>query len=194
MGTVWRAHDEVLGCTVAVKELSLPRGIGADHRAALCERAIREARRSSRLRRGSAIRVHDVIAEDDHPWIVMELLTGRALDEAGPLPPARVAEIGRAVLDALGVAHAPRCAAPRRQAGQHCDGGRVVLADFGTATLIGDPSLTASAGLVGSPGYMAPERLRGDHAGPPSDLWSLGPPSTRPWKAGHPHHRSAPGP
>jgi serine/threonine protein kinase len=93
-----------------------------------------------------------------------------------------------------------------------CDGGRVVLADFGIATRIGDPSLTASAGLVGSPGYMAPERLCGDHAGPPSDLWSLGPPSTRPWKAGHrstavlrracsarsspsdPHHRSAPGP
>jgi hypothetical protein len=176
MGTVWRAHDEVLGRTVAVKELSLPRGIAADHRAALCERAIREARVSSRLKHGSIIRVHDVIAEDDRPWIVMELLTGRALDEAGPLPPARVAEVGLAVLDALSAAHAQGVLHRDVKPGNIflCDDGRVVLADFGIATLIGDASLTASGGLVGSPGYIAPERLRGGHTGPPSDLWSLG--------------------
>ncbi|MGH3380244.1 MAG: serine/threonine-protein kinase, partial [Actinoallomurus sp.] len=176
MGTVWRAYDHVLGRTVAVKELSLPRGIAADHRAALCERAIREARVSSRLRHGSIIRVHDVIAEDDRPWIVMELLTGRALDEAGPLPPGRVAEVGLAVLAALGAAHAQGVLHRDVKPGNIflCDDGRVVLADFGIATLVGDTSLTASGGLVGSPGYIAPERLRTDHAGPPSDLWSLG--------------------
>jgi hypothetical protein len=176
MGTVWRARDEVLGRTVAVKELSLPPGTGADHRAVLCERAIREARVSARLRHGSIIRVHDVIAEDDRPWIVMELLTGRALDEAGPLPPARVARIGVAVLDALGVAHAHGVLHRDVKPGNIflCEDGRVVLADFGIATLAGDASLTATGGLAGSPGYIAPERLRGDHAGPPSDLWSLG--------------------
>ena len=176
MGTVWRAHDEMLGRTVAVKELSLPRGIAEHHRASLCERAIREARVSSRLKHGSIIRVHDVIAEDDRPWIVMELLTGRALDEAGPLPPARVAEIGLAVLDALRAAHEHGVLHRDVKPGNIflCDDGRVVLADFGIASLEGDASLTASGGLVGSPGYIAPERLRGDHAGPPSDLWSLG--------------------
>jgi eukaryotic-like serine/threonine-protein kinase len=176
MGTVWRALDEVLGRAVAVKELTLPRGVAPDHRAALCERATREARVSSRLRHGSIIRVHDVIAEDDRPWIVMELLTGRALDEAGPLPPRRVAEVGLAVLEALGVAHAEGVLHRDVKPGNIflCDDGRVVLADFGIATLEGDASLTASGGLVGSPGYIAPERLRGDRAGPPSDLWSLG--------------------
>ncbi|GLY90516.1 serine/threonine-protein kinase [Actinoallomurus iriomotensis] len=176
MGAVWRADDGVLGRTVAVKELSLPRGVTAERRAVLCERAIREARVSSRLRHGSIIRVHDVIAEDDRPWIVMELLAGRALDEAGPLPPHRVAEIGLAVLDALGVAHAEGVLHRDVKPGNVflCDDGRVVLTDFGIATLAGDVSLTASGGLVGSPGYMAPERLRGDTAGPSSDLWSLG--------------------
>jgi hypothetical protein len=176
MGTVWRAHDTVLGRDVAVKELSLPRGIAAEHRAALCERAIREARVSAGLKHRSIIRVHDVIAEDDRPWIVMELLVGRPLDEAGPLPPRRVAEIGLAVLSALGAAHAQGVLHRDVKPGNIflCDDGRVVLADFGIASLDGDPSLTASGGLVGSPGYIAPERLRGERGGPPSDLWSLG--------------------
>jgi hypothetical protein len=176
MGAVWRADDELLGRTVAVKELSLPQGITAERRAVLCERAIREARVSSRLRHASIIRVHDVIAEDDRPWIIMELLAGRTLDEVGPLPPQRVAEIGLAVLDALGVAHAEGVLHRDVKPGNVflCDDGRVVLTDFGIATLAGEVSLTASGGLVGSPGYMAPERLRDDTAGPPSDLWSLG--------------------
>ncbi|TQM01220.1 protein kinase-like protein [Actinoallomurus bryophytorum] len=176
MGTVWRALDEMLGRAVAVKELTLPRGVAPGHRAALCERAAREARVSSRLKHGSIIRVHDVITEDDRPWIVMELLTGRALDEAGPLSPRRVAEVGLAVLEALGVAHAQGVLHRDVKPGNIflCDDGRVILADFGIATLEGDASLTASGGLVGSPGYIAPERLRGERGGPPSDLWSLG--------------------
>jgi hypothetical protein len=53
-------------------------------------------------------------------------------------------------------------------------GERVVLTDFGIASLDGDPSLTRTGTLVGSPGFIAPERLREDPAGPASDLWSLG--------------------
>jgi serine/threonine protein kinase len=176
MGTVWRARDELLRRDVAVKELSLPRGVAEEHRAALCERAMREARVSSRLKHRSIIRVHDVIAEDDRPWIVMELLTGRPLDETAPLPLQRVAAIGLAVLDALRAAHEHGVLHRDVKPGNVflCDDGRVVLADFGIATLEGDASLTASGGLIGSPGYIAPERLRGEHAGPPSDLWSLG--------------------
>jgi hypothetical protein len=87
-----------------------------------------------------------------------------------------VAEIGLAVLDALGAAHAEGVLHRDVKPGNIflCDDGRVVLTDFGIATLAGDVSLTASGGLVGSPGYMAPERLRDDIAGPSSDLWSLG--------------------
>jgi hypothetical protein len=52
--------------------------------------------------------------------------------------------------------------------------GRVTLTDFGIAQAADDPRLTTTGSLVGSPGYMAPERLDGGNADPASDLWSLG--------------------
>ncbi|MFC6067692.1 serine/threonine-protein kinase [Streptomyces ochraceiscleroticus] len=180
MGTVWRARDEVLGRTVAVKELRFPGGVEEDEKRRLITRTLREAKAIARIRNHGAVTVYDVVDEDDRPWIVMELVEGRSLAEVirddGALTPRRAAEVGLAVLDVLCAAH--------REGILHrdvkpsnvliADDGRVVLTDFGIAQVEGDPSVTSTGMLVGAPSYISPERARGQKPGPPSDLWSLG--------------------
>jgi hypothetical protein len=175
-GVVWRALDQTLGREVAVKEILLPGDLPAAERARLHGRAVREARAASLLDHPGIVTVHDVLTEDDRPWIVMELLAGRSLGAAAPLPPRTVAAIGLRVLAALGAAH-QRGILHRDVKPANillADDGRVVLTDFGIASLEGDPSLTRTGDFVGSPGYVAPERLREQPVGPASDLWSLG--------------------
>ncbi|MFE0148625.1 serine/threonine-protein kinase, partial [Nonomuraea sp. NPDC059007] len=134
-----------------------------------------------RLRSHPAIvTVHDVVLDGGRPWIVMELVRGRSLDRAvrehGPLPPQQVARIGARVLEALAAAHASgilhRDVKPANV--MLTDDGRVLLTDFGIASVAGDAVLTQTGLLTGSPGYIAPERLRGEADGPLADLWSLG--------------------
>ncbi|MEU4578846.1 serine/threonine-protein kinase [Nonomuraea sp. ATR24] len=181
MGTVWRAEDELLQQEVAVKEIRLPPGLGEGERAELTERTLREARAAARLRsHPSIVTVHDVVLDGGLPWIVMEFVRGRSLEqvvrERGPLPPGRVAAIGLRMLDALGAAHASgvlhRDVKPANVL--LTDDGRVLLTDFGIATVAGNEAITQGGMLSGSPGYIAPERLRGEPDGPHSDLWSLG--------------------
>ncbi|MDQ0986447.1 serine/threonine-protein kinase [Streptomyces sp. V2I9] len=180
MGTVWRADDETLGRTVAVKELRFPSAIDEDEKRRLITRTLREAKAIARIRNNSAVTVYDVVDEDDRPWIVMELIEGKSLAEAiredGTLSPKRAAEVGLAILDVLRSAH--------REGILHRDvkpsnvliaeDGRVVLTDFGIAQVEGDPSVTSTGMLVGAPSYISPERARGHKPGPPADLWSLG--------------------
>ncbi|MFC6879193.1 MULTISPECIES: serine/threonine-protein kinase [Actinomadura] len=180
MGTVWWARDEQLGRDVAVKELKLPRQSGEARRRTAAQRALREGRAAARLRHPGIITVHDVVVADGRPWIVMELLSGRSLDrvlaDEGPLEPRRAAAIGAELLDALRAAHAEgvlhRDVKPANVFQR--DDGRAVLTDFGIATLADEASLTRPGALIGSPAYMAPERVRGEPGGPPSDLYSLG--------------------
>ncbi|MEV4362477.1 serine/threonine-protein kinase [Nonomuraea sp. NPDC004186] len=181
MGTVWRAMDELLRQEVAIKEVRLPSDLDEASRAELAERTLREARAAATLRsHPSIVTVHDVVLDDGRPWIIMELVRGRSLDRVvrddGPLPPHRVAEIGMQMLDALGAAHASgilhRDVKPANVLLP--DDGRVLLTDFGIATIAGDTGLTQTGMLTGSPGYIAPERLRGEADGPLADLWSLG--------------------
>ncbi|GAA3121709.1 hypothetical protein GCM10017600_16590 [Streptosporangium carneum] len=179
MGVVWRARDELLHREVAIKEVLLSRNLTEAERAETRERTLREARAAARLSHPSIVAVHDVVAQDGRPWIVMDLIRGRSLDQAirqdGPLPPRRVAAIGVAVLDALSLAHSRgimhRDVKPANI--MLADDGGVLLTDFGIATVEGDAQLTSADSLVGSPGYIAPERLRGGD-GPAADLWSLG--------------------
>ncbi len=179
MGTVWSAHDSVLSRTVAVKEVDLPL-VHEDERAALRERTMREARTAAQLSHPNAVTVYDVVEEDGKPWIIMQLVAADSLADVirdtGPLPPGRVAEIGLAVLDALQAAHAAGILHRDVKPGNVLIGhdGRVVLTDFGIATLEGDSSLTSTGMLLGAPAYIAPERARGLRPGPASDLWSLG--------------------
>ncbi|MFJ4776485.1 serine/threonine-protein kinase [Streptomyces sp. NPDC088762] len=180
MGTVWRAHDEQLDREVALKELRLPDDLDASQQGAWIGRLDREARAAARLKHPGVITVHDRIADDNgRPWIVMELVRGRSLDdlikEDGPLPPARVAMIGRQVLDALRAVHATGVThRDIKPANVLLEGNRVVLTDFGIAAVEGDPALTRSGALMGTPVYMSPEQVRGLQATAESDLWSLG--------------------
>src|SRR3954452_13163183 len=105
MGTVWHALDEALGRDVAVKEVILPHGFSEDEREIQHKRTFREARTAARLSHPGVVTVYDVVEEDGRPWIVMELIVGMSLQQKikqeGPLPPRRVAEIGRQMLGAL---------------------------------------------------------------------------------------------
>jgi tRNA A-37 threonylcarbamoyl transferase component Bud32 len=180
MGTVWRAEDETLGRTVAVKELRFPSAIDEDEKRRLITRTLREAKAIARIRNNGAVTVFDVVDEDNRPWIVMELIEGKSLAEAiredGLLTPKRAAEVGLAILDVLRSAHREgilhRDVKPSNVLIDH--DGRVVLTDFGIAQVEGDPSITSTGMLVGAPSYISPERARGHKPGPAADLWSLG--------------------
>ncbi|WP_433540322.1 protein kinase domain-containing protein [Streptosporangium sandarakinum] len=180
MGTVWRAYDRSLGREVAIKEIRQERGLSDAQRAELRERMIREGRTAARISHPSVATVHDAINEDGSPWIIMELVQARSLEqvieEEGPLPPRLVAEIGVDLLGALRAAHAQGVLHRDVKPGNVLltESGRVVLTDFGIAKAEGDDSLTSTGMVIGSPGYTPPERARGEHTGPESDLWSLG--------------------
>ncbi|MEU4534965.1 serine/threonine-protein kinase [Streptosporangium sp. NPDC023825] len=179
MGTVWRAHDELLNREVAVKEVRLPLVLDEELRAELCARTEREGRATAMVAHPSVITVFDVVTEDERPWIVMELLRARSLEQLlqdhGPLPPRQVAEIGRQVLGALRAVHAKgilhRDVKPSNVL---VTDDRAVLTDFGLAALEGDVSITQAGIVLGSAGYIAPERVLGAKASPAGDLWSLG--------------------
>jgi eukaryotic-like serine/threonine-protein kinase len=179
-GNVWAAVDEVLGRRVAVKDVGAPSWLSVEGWQALRERTLREARAAAVIGHPNVVTVYDVVEEDSRPWIVMQLVEARTLaqivQEDGPCPPHQVAEIGLQVLAALEAAHhhgiLHRDVKPSNVL--VCEDGRAVLTDFGIATVDGDAALTASGVLVGAPAYIAPERIKGDAIGPPSDLWSLG--------------------
>ncbi|PBC96810.1 serine/threonine protein kinase [Streptomyces sp. Ag82_O1-15] len=179
MGTVWRAKDETVDREVAVKEPRVPDHLPERERANVFERMRREARAAARLDHPAVVNVHDVAVVDGQPWIVMELVRGRSLGAAlqeGTLGVREAARIGLEVLGALEAAHAAgilhRDVKPDNVLlGPH---GRVVLTDFGIAQIEGETNLTATGGFVGSPEYIAPERVLGQRPGPACDLWSLG--------------------
>jgi hypothetical protein len=179
MGTVWRAQDETVDREVAVKEPRVPDHLPERERANAFERMRREARAAARLDHPAVVDVHDVAVVDGQPWIVMELVRGRSLGDAlqeGTLGAREAARIGLEVLGALEAAHAAgilhRDVKPDNVLlGRH---DRVVLTDFGIAQIEGETNLTDTGGFVGSPEYIAPERVLGQRPGPASDLWSLG--------------------
>ncbi|MFJ8540904.1 serine/threonine-protein kinase [Streptomyces sp. NPDC093586] len=179
MGTVWRAKDETVDREVAVKEPRVPDGLPAPERDKAFERMRREARAAARLDHPAVVDVYDVAVVDGRPWIVMELVRGRSLGDAlqeGTLDAREAARIGLEVLGALEAAHAAgvlhRDVKPDNVMLGRYD--RVVLTDFGIARIEGDTNLTDTGGFVGSPEYIAPERVLGRRPGPASDLWSLG--------------------
>ncbi|MEV0202727.1 protein kinase [Nonomuraea sp. NPDC050691] len=180
MGTVWRARDRALGREVAVKEIRQDSGLTEEQRAELRERMVREGRIAARISHSAVAAIHDVLIQDGSPWIIMELVEARSLeqviDEEGPLPPRLVAEIGVDLLGALRAAHAQGITHRDVKPGNVLitETGRVVLTDFGIAKAEGDPKLTKTGMVIGSPGYTAPERARGEYTGPESDIWSLG--------------------
>ncbi|WP_330456913.1 serine/threonine protein kinase [Streptomyces sp. NBC_00820] len=180
MGTVWRARDEVLHREVAVKEVRAPAGLPAADVERMYARLEREAWAAARVANRNVVTVYDVAMEGGRPWIVMELVRGLSLadqlDAEGPLSPQRAAQIGAEVLAALRAAHAVgvlhRDVKPANVL--LANDGRVVLTDFGIATVEGSSALTMTGEVIGSPEFLAPERALGRIPGPESDLWSLG--------------------
>jgi eukaryotic-like serine/threonine-protein kinase len=161
MGRVLLATDELLDRPVAIKEIGT-----------FSPAVMREARAAARLDHPGVVRVYDVIRERDRCWIVMEYVPSRSLHQAAPVTHREAARIGLAILDALRAAHA--AGVLHGDVKPHnvllADDGRVLLTDFGLATV-------DSAGpdpTVGSPQYLAPERINGETPGPAADLWSLG--------------------
>lgn len=191
MGRVWLAYDEELACEVAMKEIALPDvPMDASEPAQRIARARSEARHAARLRGHPHVAtVHDVVVHEGLPWIVMEHVPD-AVDlqavvrSSGPLSPAQTARVGLAVLDALTAGHrigilhrdvkpANILLAPDASGDPYA---RVLLTDYGIALQpeSSEPRLTATAGILGTPGYLAPERARGEPPTPAADLFSLG--------------------
>lgn len=180
MGVVWEGYDTLLNRQVAIKEVLLPDGLSPGEQERHLLRTAREARTAAKLNHPSVVAVYDVVEEGGRPWIVMELVAHPSLEEvvatSGALPIRQAAHVGRQVLSALKAAHEVgilhRDVKPSNIL--LADDGRAVLMDFGIATVEGDASLTRTGMVTGSPSFLAPERVRADDAGPPSDLWSLG--------------------
>jgi hypothetical protein len=184
MGTVWRARDLLLHRHVAVKEVRPPDIDLAEYDPGAAEmlrqRVLREARALARIEHPNVVTIHHIVdgGTGTYPWLVMELVQGGSLAdrlERGPMAPAEAARLGSGVLDALNAAH---------EAGvQHRDvkpanvllrtDGRPVLTDFGIAAIRDATALTATGSIIGTPDYMAPERVSGHSGGPAADLWSL---------------------
>ncbi|WP_407705319.1 serine/threonine-protein kinase [Streptomyces tanashiensis] len=184
MGTVWRARDLALHRDVAVKEVRPPDPAMAEHDVegarTLRARVLREARALARIDHPNVVTIHHIVdaGEGTYPWLVMELVTGGSLQdrlERGTMTPPEAAALGRELLSALRAAHERDI--------EHRDvkpanvllrpDGRPVLTDFGIAAIRESTVLTASGSIIGSPDYMAPERIRGGTSGPAADLWSL---------------------
>ncbi|WP_327377755.1 protein kinase [Streptomyces sp. NBC_01216] len=185
MGTVWRARDLALHREVALKEVRPPDPAMAEYEPeaarTLRERVLREARALARLDHPNVVTIHHIVdgGEGTYPWLVMELVTGGSLHdrlERGTMTPSEAARLGRDLLSALRAAH--------ERGIEHRDvkpanvllrpDGRPVLTDFGIAAVRESTNLTATGSVIGSPDYMAPERVRGGVGGAAGDLWSLG--------------------
>jgi len=180
MGVVWRARDQLLDRDVAIKEVLISAMLSPQERANAYQRTLREAKTAARLNHPGVVTVYDVAEDEGRPWIIMQLVSAQSLDQvlstSGPLSPRRTAEMGRQLLAALSSAHAAgvmhRDVKPSNVLLGRDD--RAVLTDFGIATFAGDTRLTQTGMVMGSPGFTAPERIRGEDATPASDLWSLG--------------------
>ena len=178
--TVYRGLDIMLDLEVAVKQLTPAPAADAGQQAEAIERIFCEARAAARIHHPGVAEVYDVVSGEDSPYIVMQLIKGRPLAELiaeqGPLPPHRVAGIGRQILAALVAGHVVGVLHQGLEPGHVMitPDGQAVLTAFGTAGRAGDPPATRTGTVLGRPGYLAPERANGMPATPAADLWSLG--------------------
>lgn len=179
MGVVWAAKDQTLDRLVAVKEVVPPPRLDEAERRRTQQRVLREARAAGGVASVAAVSVFDVFAEDERSWIVMELLEvptlADVIRDSGPLSVIDTIAIAESLLDALQAAHqAGVLHRDVKPANVLLTGRGAVLGDFGIARRDGDPAITTTGVVFGSPAYLAPERARGETSGPPADLWALG--------------------
>jgi formylglycine-generating enzyme required for sulfatase activity/predicted Ser/Thr protein kinase len=176
MGAVYRGYDPSLDRSVAIKVLAPHLVWERD----FVQRFLQEARTAARLQHPHIVAVYDIGEQDGTYYIVMQYVDGRPLDDVlrqeGPLPPERAAAILAQVASALEAAHreglvhrdvkpANILLRPRDQA---------VLTDFGIARALAGTRLTQTGMMVGTPGYISPEQIRGQEVGPAADQYALG--------------------
>ncbi|QYN24956.1 serine/threonine-protein kinase [Amycolatopsis sp. DSM 110486] len=181
MGAVWQAHDEVLGRTVAVKQLLMQPGLDEHDAEDARQRTMREGRIAARLHHPNAISVFDVVTDDNgQPCLIMEYLNStslaQVLQERGTLPPLEVARIGAQVAAALREAHAVGIVHRDIKPGNIllAGNGTVKITDFGISRAKDDVTVTKTGMIAGTPAYLAPEVAIGGDPGPESDVFSLG--------------------
>jgi len=176
MGEVFAAHDLRLDREVALKLLRADLA----EQDGMRERVVAEARLAARLTHPHVVGVLDTGEQDGRPFVVMERLSGRTLgDELAdrPMPAERVRDVGLQVLRALAAAHELGIVHRDVKPGNVLDAGVGTwkVADFGIAKWVhADETLTGTGELLGSPSYLAPERIEGVQAGPASDLYAVG--------------------
>jgi hypothetical protein len=181
MGRVWLAVDEALQRQVAIKKCSVPDGLTDDEQRLLRDWTVLESQAVARVRHPNVVRIYDVLTGDDQPWIIMEYVPARSLlqliKEDGALPAGEVARIGLAVLHALNAARGAGVLHLDVKPSNVliADDGRIMLTDFGPAvTDAGIGALNRAGVILGSPNYVAPERLLDGVSSAQADLWSLG--------------------
>lgn len=180
MGVVWRAEDETLRRTVALKQVRLPAAVDERSREQAYGRVMREGRLFARLHHPHAIAMFDVVDHDGQPWLVMEYLPSRSLAEVvaadGPLTSTAAAAVGHQVAAALTAAHTAGIVHRDVKPGNVllADDGVVKVTDFGISRAIDEATLTSDGMMAGTPAYLAPEVARGGRADFRSDVYSLG--------------------
>ncbi|HWE24888.1 MAG TPA: serine/threonine-protein kinase, partial [Myxococcales bacterium] len=176
MGRVLRARDLKLGRDVAIKVLARDAG-DAKHRM----RFEQEARAAGALNHPNIVAVHDIAEHDGEPFIVTELLEGETLRSVlsrGPLAPGEALELAQQLAAGLSAAHAKgivhRDIKPENLF--LTDDGRLKILDFGIAKLLEaqDGKQTVTGTVIGTPGYMSPEQIRGERADARSDVFAFG--------------------
>jgi serine/threonine-protein kinase len=175
MAVVWRAYDEVLDRPVAVKVLT-PK-LAADPNFRWRLRA--EAQAAGKLCHPHITNVYDYGEQDRAPYVVMELIDGQsmaeALDHDGPLPWPEAVKAGAEVASALAVAHANGVVhRDVKPSNVMLTAGGAKVVDFGISALIGANDVTPEGNLLGTPAYLAPERLEGGQVSPATDVYALG--------------------
>ncbi|MBX7192654.1 MAG: protein kinase [Sandaracinaceae bacterium] len=179
MATVYRGEEVATGRRVAIKVMHDTHTADADLR----ERFRREARNAAAISHENVVEILDAgETEDSHPYLVMELLEGqplRALEAQGALPLWLVLTLGIQIARGLARAHdlgiVHRDLKPENVFVVE-RGGEIVakLVDFGIARARDDQRMTQHGAILGTPAYLAPERVRGKDSGPSSDLYALG--------------------
>ena len=176
-GIVYRAIDDRLGRTVAIKLLQ--RGLADDP--IFLRRFRDEAQAAAQLNHPNIMKVFDWGSDEGEPYLVMEYLSNGSLRElharGSSLSTSQVVQIGAATASALAYSHhrnfLHRDIKPANLLFD--DGGRVRIADFGLVRALSETTVTETGGgILGTPRYMAPEQVEGKRSVPGSDVYSLG--------------------
>ncbi|GAA1632706.1 hypothetical protein GCM10009828_070710 [Actinoplanes couchii] len=172
MAVVWRARDEVLNRPVAVKVLAGRYATDPGSR----DRILREARAAAALSHPNIAQIYDFGESDRIPYVVMELINGPTLQQRishGRIPPRTIFRICGEVATALAVAHEDGLVhRDIKLANVMVTGAGAKVVDFGIAAVAG-PAAPEEV-LLGTPAYLAPERLTGGAVVPASDVYALG--------------------